>query len=136
MKQEDFNKLKDIIEKELTLTESNIHDKSLQISNYYIKFLQIYNKEVKLLKNLYHSKEKKFGDLYHYYKFKYEFQLGTKSEIEVYINSNDEFHDISMEFSNQEIIVKYLEQILDHINNVGYRIKNYIELQKLKQGLL
>jgi len=136
MKVEDFQKLKDVVEKELKITDENVLEKSIQLSNFYAKFLQIYSKELKILKSLYHEKDKVYGKLYHHYKFEGDFQLDTKAEVEAYIKADDTYYKIALKYSQQEIQVKFLEQVLDHINNLGFRIKNYIDLKKMSQGLM
>lgn len=134
MKNEDFQKLKKFVEKELKIEESNVMEKSIQLSNLYTKFLQIYTRELKNLKSKHHEKAKVYGELYHHYKFKFDYQLDTKAEVESYIRADDKYYQIALEYSNLEVQVKYLEQILEQINNLGFRIKNYIDLKKISLG--
>ncbi|MFW6173021.1 MAG: recombination mediator protein UvsY [Elusimicrobiota bacterium] len=134
MKNEDFQKLKKFVEKELKIEESNVMEKSIQLSNLYTKFLQIYTRELKNLKSKHHEKAKTYGELYHHYKFKFDYQLDTKAEVESYIRADDKYYQIALEYSNLEVQVKYLEQILEQINNLGFRIKNYIDLKKISLG--
>lgn len=136
MKNEDFQKLRNFVEKELKIEESNVMEKSIQLSNLYTKFLQIYTRELKNLKSKHHEKAKVYGELYHHYKFKFDYQLDTKAEVESYIRADDKYYQIALEYSNLEVQVKYLEQILEQINNLGFRIKNYIDLKKISQGLM
>ena len=136
MKSEDFQKLKLKVEVELKITEENVMEKSIQLSNLYANILQIYTKELKFLKTKGHEKDKIFGELYHHYKFNFNFQLDSKGEIESYIKADNTFYNIALEYSQQEVQVKYLEQLLEHINNLGFRIKNYIDLKKISKGLM
>jgi len=136
MNADDFQKLKEKIENLLILTDDNVLDKSIQISNYYMKFLQIHSKECKDLKSKFHQREKIYGELYHQYKYNFEYSLDTKNEVEAYIKADDKYYKAALEYSQQEIQVKFLEQSLDHINNMGFRIKNYIDLVKIKKGLM
>ena len=131
-----FSKLKEIIEKELFFNEDNVERMSLHTSNLYMKYLRVYSNEVKILKGISLEKNKIFGELMHHYKFKVDFQLDSKSEIESYIRSDEKYYNISLEYSNQEIVVEYLEKILSRINTMGFEIKNYIEIVKLKKGLI
>jgi hypothetical protein len=132
---EDLQKLKTISEDQLTINEENILTKSLNLPLYYQQYSQIYVKELKLLKVLSLDKDKLFGELYHHYKFKSDFSLDTKGEIVTYIQADQKYYDKCLEVSNQEVVCKFIEQLLDNINKTGYSIKNYIELKKMKEGL-
>ncbi|MFW6282046.1 MAG: recombination mediator protein UvsY [bacterium] len=136
MTNEKFQELKKLIEKEIKLDESNIMEKSIQLSNLHTKMLQLYSNELKLLKNKYHEREKIFGELYEHFRFKSDYSLTTKTEIEPFIKSNDKYYKAALEYSQQEVIVKYIEQTIDQINALGFRIKNYIDLLKIKKGIL
>jgi hypothetical protein len=131
-----FGKLKDFVEKELTFNEDNVERMSLNFSNIYMKYLRVFTNETKILKELYYEKQKMFGKLLHHFKFEVEFQLDSKSEIESYIRSDDNYYNLCLKYSNQEIIVDYLEKTLSRINTMGFEIKNYIEIIKLKKGLI
>jgi len=134
MNQSDFQKLKSFFELELKITEQNIMEKSIQLSNLYSKTLQIYSKELRILKMKKVDMEKTFGELYHKYKFNFDYQLDTKAEVENYIKSDDIYYKLALEYAQQEVQVNFLEQTLGHINNMGFRIKNYIDLKKISLG--
>jgi hypothetical protein len=136
MKSESFQEFKIKIEKELRLTEDNIEEKSIQLSNIYSNVLSIYSKELKIFKNMQIEKDKIYGELYHKYKFEFDYQLDSKSEVDSYIKSNELYYKLALECANQEVQVKFLEQTLEHINNLGFRIKNYIDLKKISKGLI
>jgi len=109
-------------------------EKSIQLSNLYSKTLQIYSKELRILKMKKVDMEKTFGELYHKYKFNFDYQLDTKAEVENYIKSDDIYYKLALEYAQQEVQVNFLEQTLGHINNMGFRIKNYIDLKKISLG--
>lgn len=134
MKIEDFQKFKDLVDKELKVDENNITSKSIQLSNVYTQFLKIYSKELKDLKAKQVERDKIYGELYHHYKFEYDHALETKAEIDTYVRKDPKFYQIALEYSQIEVQVKFLEDTLAHINNIGFRIKNYIDLQKLSKG--
>jgi hypothetical protein len=107
MKIEDFQKLKDFIEKEMKIDKNNILEKTIQISNLYPNLLKIYSKERRNLKNLDLLKDKLYGELYHHYKFKFDFSLDSKSEIDTYVKSDDKYYQICLEYNQQEIQVDF-----------------------------
>jgi hypothetical protein len=142
MKNEDFQKLKDTTEQELKITPENAMDKSIQLSNLYISFLKIHSKEKRVYEVKKLEKEKIYGELYHWYKFpvpnktgdKFDFQLGSISEIDIYIKSNPQYHQLALECTQLEVQLNFIEQTLQHINNLGFKIKNYIDLLKISKG--
>jgi hypothetical protein len=143
MIKEDFEKLKIYVETEFKLTESNVLQKSLQISNLLYELTSIYSKESKLLKIQQIEKDKFYGELYRYYRYgemkgrpNFQQSLSTKSEIDPYIESDELYYKIALEVAGQEVIVNYLEQIVKSINSLGYNIKNYIDLQKFNKGIM
>lgn len=130
-----FKKLKEIVEKELEITEDNIEQMSIKSGNLYHKYLKLYSQELQKLKEIAIYKEKVYGELYHKYKFEGQYELSTKTEVDVYVKSDEIYYNKCLEEANQEIIVKYLEAVVDSILKMGFQIKNYIELQKLKNGI-
>jgi hypothetical protein len=135
MNLEQFKALKAKVEINLDVDESNAAEKSLKFSSLYSKYLALYMQELRLLKTLSTEKDKLYGELYHNFKFKNNYQLDSSKEIETYVRSDQSFYQKCLDFQNQEIVVKYLEETLQNINSTGYRIKNYIELLKLKMGV-
>lgn len=137
MKTDDFQKLKDRVEQELKITEDNIMDKSIQLSNMYSIILNIYTKELKNLKFKKADMDKLYGEIYHVLKKEgYEgHSVDSKTEATVYINSDPRFYPLRLEYAQLEIQVQYLEKTLSLIDNLGFRIKNFIDLQKLKKGI-
>lgn len=136
MKNEDFQKLKELVESRLKINDDNVMNKSLDISNIQIEILKIHSKEFRLLKIKQLDKDKVYGELYHFYKFKFDHSLDSKSEIDTYIRADDKFYQIALEISQQEIQVNFLEKTLEMINTMGYKIKNYVDLQKISKGLI
>ncbi|MDD5651610.1 MAG: recombination mediator protein UvsY [Candidatus Nanoarchaeia archaeon] len=143
MKKDDFEKLKVYFQNECKLTDENILKKTLQMSNLFHEVQPIFSKEYKILKLLEIEKNKLYGQLYHYYKYgkmegkeDFKFTLETKSEIDSYIKSDELYYNKMLEYANQEIIVEYLKEIIKNINNIGYNIKNYIDLQKVYKGIV
>ncbi|MEM4261310.1 MAG: recombination mediator protein UvsY [Candidatus Woesearchaeota archaeon] len=135
MNLEQYKALKAKVEEDLAIDESNAADKSLKFSSMYSKYLALYLQELRILKNLSLEKDKLYGDLYHKLKFKNDYQLDSSKEIDTYVRSDESFYKKSLDVQNQEIVVKYLEETLQNINNTGYRIKTYVDFLKLRMGL-
>ena len=132
---ENFKSLKLKAEKDLIVNETNAADKSLEFARLYSKYTSLYMQELRILKQMSTDRDKLYGDLYHKLKFKNDYQLDSSKEIDIYIKSDESYYNKCLEFQNQEIVVKYLEETLQNITVTGYRIKNYVDLLKLKMGL-
>lgn len=142
MKIEDFEKLKKKVKEELELNPDNIEQQSIKSGTLHQKYLTVYMKELRIYNRLVAEKDRLYGELYHKYKYPsaddgigFQFSLDSKSEIDTYINSNEQYYKKRLDIQNQEIIVKYLEKVLDSINKMSFYIRNYIELMKIKHGL-
>lgn len=138
MKTEDFQKLKDIIEQELKITEENVMDKSIQLSNLYSMILKIYSKELRALKEKKLEIDRCFG--INYAKLKNEGYFGRNvesiKEAEIYIFNDNQYYQLKLEYSQIETQVEILQKYLSQIDNLGFRIGNYITLKKMKLGLM
>jgi len=135
MTPEDFKKLKKLVEKDLKWEKETAQDKEIQLSGLYAKYLDAFITQANIRRKLELKRERLFGKLYHKYKFEFQFQLDSKSEVESYIKSDEEYYEASLELVNQQMITDYLEEVLKEINTIGFNIKDYIELEKLKRGV-
>lgn len=136
MKTEDFQKLKDYVEQQLKVTDENIMAKTIELSNLQVYISKVYSKELKTLKTKGLEKDKIYAELYHHYKFKFDFALESKAEIDTYVKGDDKYYQVALEYAQLEVQMAYLEQVLSNINNLGFRINNYVALKKLKMGLI
>lgn len=132
---EKYKELKLKVENDLVVNETNAAEKSLAFARLYSKYTSLYLQELRLLKKMATEKDKLYGELYHEFKFKSDFQLDNRNEIDIYVKANERYYNKCLAFQNQEIVVKYLEETLQNITTTGYRIKNYVDLLKLKMGL-
>ena len=63
------------------------------------------------------------------------FKKLLKSEVEIYIESDDEYIDVVTRLSIQDEKIDYVLSILKAINTRGFAIKNAIDWEKLTQGI-
>lgn len=131
---EDFEKLKNITKTKMVLTNENIVDKSISIISYYHQYLNLYIDEYKLYKDLLVEKEKLYGVLYNDLRYNTNKDLKSRTEIEPFINSNDMYYKLCLRINDQEMIVKYLEEVMDSIKKLSFNIKNIIDLKNLQGG--
>lgn len=137
---EKFEKFKVECAEIFKITEENINDKNMKVSSMYELTLRVYIQEKKLLNQMNIEKEKMYSDLYHYFKFnrefKSDFSLNTKNEVEVFITRDEKYHKYLLSITDQEMQVKYIEEVMDQLKKMTYNIKNYVDLKKIKLGLM
>jgi len=127
-----FEKYKKEIEEDLTLTELNIKDKSLNRAKIAIKWNERYVKFLKLEEEL----NVVLNDIYMEYYYKYRFgdvdEEYTGRDLERKIKSEPEY----MKFEKYRILVSSIKDFLKNnlklIEQQVFDIKNYIEYLKLE----
>jgi hypothetical protein len=134
MTETEFKKLRKKSENDLTITKKNVLEKSLQIPKLLDSYIKIFTKEYHDYKNLLAKKKKKYGELYEHFKFKSKYTLDKKSEIEPFIYGDDDFFKISKQCNDQEMICKFLENIIDTLKSMSFNIKNFIDYNKFLNG--
>lgn len=60
----------------------------------------------------------------------------VKSDLPIYVDSDDEMCDLELKMSYQQGIVTYLESIIKEINNRNWTIRNAIEWRKFTNGIV
>lgn len=135
MDQENFKKLKKMVNSTLQINEDNVAEKSRKIPYIQSKYAGILVNEIEIYKKLDLNKIKIHAEKYKYYKEEYSREL-NKTEIEIYINNEEIYQDILSTLSKQSIIVKYLEETLTNIKAISFNIKNYIDIKKYFEGIL
>jgi len=137
---EQLKTLKQIVKKDMTIDPKDPHimevlcDSTLHHSKLYHRYVDLFTVESRKLKKLKADKVKKYGELYHHYKFEGDFKLDTKGEIDAYIGANKEYYDLILKFNDQEIVCQFLDKTLDNINNMKWNVKNYLEYKKFLSG--
>ena len=134
MNEKNFKDFQLIVAEKVKLSPDDIDKKTLDLSNLYHTISDKYVQELKILKKMLLDRDQLYGELYHKYKFGQDFHLDTKTEIDTYVRADKSYYDKALEYQQQEIMVKYFEQMLEVINKAGYAIKNYIDFTRLKNG--
>jgi len=136
MEDDKFRALQAKVNKDLTITQDNVMQKSLDLSKLYTEYSRRYYTQVGILKNINIEKVKLYKKLYHYYKFDGDFRLDTKKEVEIYVLADTEYCQLRLDWDKQSIIVEFLEKTLANIQRASFTIRDYIELQKFKKGVV
>jgi hypothetical protein len=132
-----FLQLRKEILNELTLNKENIHEQSLKAPMLSCKYSNYYIKLKRMLIKLENDKNKMYKDLYIYYKSpKNGFIVNTKSEVESFIFGDDKWIDIFTKCEEYKIRVEFLKESILMFKNISYIYSNFIESEKLRQGVL
>jgi hypothetical protein len=124
---------------DLEINEENMQQKSLMLGKLYYKYLKILTTEKLKQDKREQSRLDQYKILYHNLRSKgfQGFEVSkTKNEIETYMCMDEKYREIEKEISQNQHIIDYLEDVLDQINRVSFNIKNWIDIQRLKLGLV
>ena len=130
---EELNILKKKASLDLTITEKNALQKTLEIPNLYQIYLSYFIKESMDLKKMKVNLERMYGEKFKYYKEDYGREL-NRGEIEHYIDADKEYHEKNQEYQFQELVCKYLEEITQRMKSLSFDLKNFIDLKTFLGG--
>jgi flagellar biosynthesis/type III secretory pathway protein FliH len=122
---------------DLTVEPDTAEQKTLKISSIYLKYLDIYYSEMRKLKEIQQTKDKVYAELFHEFRKKgFEGYEIKDKNVEVYLSLNENYQKIVGEFKDQTHKVSYIENLLEQINKMSYNIKNFVDIMKLKAGMI
>ena len=139
-------KLEDIMneaEKFLQIDETNLAKESLETPKMYGKLLRIRTNESMLLQRYRFQLKKLYQDKRDYYLGRADpevykakpFDLKIlKSEVDSYIEADDEIRDLTLKIEVQTEKLNYLDNVLKQVANRGFMIRNALEFQKMMNG--
>lgn len=138
-----LDELKQIVERELKIDEAELGIESLRNQKLYTQFLE-YKTNFEFL--LYQAK----GNYKRVYKEKWEYYGGKsdakvyatkpfdlkvlKTDLSIYIESDQELIDAENKVGYYESVIKYIDGVLKTIQSRGWDIKNAIEWRKFEGG--
>jgi hypothetical protein len=139
-------KLEDIMdeaEKYLQIDETNLGKEALETPKLYGKLLRIRTNESMLLQRYRFQIKKLYQDKRDYYLGRADpevykakpFDLKIlKSEVDSYIDADDEIGELNLKIEVQAEKIAYLDNALKQIANRGFMIKNAIDFQRMMNG--
>ena len=139
-------KLEDIMneaEKYLHIDETNLAKESLETPKMYGKLLRIRTNESMLLQRYRFQLKKLYQDKRDYYLGRADpevykakpFDLKIlKSEVDSYIEADDEIQDLTLKIEVQTEKLNYLDNALKQVANRGFTIRNALDFQKMMNG--
>ena len=133
---EKFLALQKRIIADVLLTRDNVQQKILELPILYTKYKKLYLEQRQLLKNINIDIKKTKAKRYHFYKFDNDFRLDTATEINLYVEGDDEMCQMYILQDKQEGIVEYIKDALSQIDKMSYQIRSYVDLEKLRNGAM
>lgn len=130
---DELNKLKKEATEDLSITEQNALEKTLEVPQLFQRYLSLFLRESLILKKMRVNLDKLYGQRFRYYREDYGRELRA-GEIEHFINSEEEYHKKNLEYQTQEAICKYLEDTTQKMKNLSFDLKNFIDLRSFLGG--
>jgi len=141
-----LEEIQDLWQKDCEIDRTELGEESLKISQMHSKYFKIFSAERLQLKKW----QKDYKDLY---RVKYEYYNGVlpledlkdrgwepfslkvlKSDLHIYLDSDKDLCSAQLRIDLQEEKINLLENIIRHLNNRNYQLKNAIEWEKFKVG--
>ena len=140
-----LDELKKIVAKELPVDKDHLDTESLRNQELYAKFIDYKTNFDFLLakakgeyKVLYREKWEYYGgkaDAKVYATKPFDLKV-LKTDLNIYIESDEDIIKIEHKISYLETVVKYLDGVLKSINSRGWDIKNAISWRQFESGML
>ena len=140
-----LDELQSIVAKELRVNDERLDSESLKNQELYAKYLE-HKSRFELLSH------KARADYKQIYKEKWEYYGGKadakvyvakpfdlkvlKTDLAIYITSDEEVIALMDKIGYLETVIKYLEGVIKSIDNRGWDIKNAIEWKKFEAGMI
>lgn len=122
------------VESDLEVNEDNVTEKSLKCGYIYGKWLREFTSRSVELKQKKVDLEVAVGKLTKYYKEEYNRDLKA-TEVEKYLFTDEKYVKLYRQVRILESVCEYLEGALKKFANLGFDIKNYIEIKKFLNGV-
>ena len=140
-----LEELQESVDRDFKLDDTELDSESIKIPLLHNKYLQHFNKFSLLLKKAEYDRKVLARQKWEYYTGKADasvyqdkpFNLKIlKSDVHIYMDSDEELQRADQKEAYLNQVVKYLEQILRTINNRTFLIKNMIEWKKFTSGAI
>ena len=131
---EKYENLQKRIALDVRLTQDNVKSKVLELPILYTKYKKLFIDQSTILENMNIELQKVKAKRYHYYKFDGDFRLDSATEINMYVNGDDEVCNYNLMIKKQTRVVESLKGALETITKMSYLIKAHIDLEKLRNG--
>jgi hypothetical protein len=140
-----LEELQQAVDRDFKLDDTELDSESIKIPLLHNKYLQHFNKFSLLLKKAEYEHKALVRQKWEYYTGKSDpsvykdkpFDLKIlKSDVHIYMDSDEDLQRADQKTAYLNQVVKYLEQVLRSINNRTFLIKNAIEWKKFTSGAI
>jgi hypothetical protein len=140
-----LEELQQAVDRDFKLDDTELDSESIKIPLLHNKYLQHFNKFSLLLKKAEYEHKALIRRKWEYYTGKSDpsvykdkpFDLKIlKSDVHIYMDSDEDLQRADQKTAYLNQVVKYLEQVLRSINNRTFLIKNAIEWKKFTSGAI
>ena len=140
-----LEELQEMSAKDLKIDDQQLDIESLKTPELYGKYLKIFTRWNLLLKQVESKHRILYRQKWEYYGGKADakvyitrpFDLKVlKTDLSIYIESDEDIIKIEHKISYLETVVKYLDGVLKSINSRGWDIKNAISWRQFESGML
>jgi len=140
-----LEELQESVDRDFKLDDTELDSESIKIPLLHNKYLQHYNKFSLLLKKAEYERKVLARQKWEYYTGKADasvyrekpFDLKIlKSDVHIYMDSDEELQRADQKEAYLKQVVNYLEQVLRSINTRNFIIKNAIEWKKFTSGAI
>ena len=140
-----LEELQQAVDRDFKLDDTELDSESIKIPLLHNKYLQHFNKFSLLLNKSEYEHKALVRQKWEYYTGKSDpsvykekpFDLKIlKSDVHIYMDSDEDLQRADQKTAYLNQVVKYLEQVLRSINNRTFLIKNAIEWKKFTSGAI
>jgi len=140
-----LEELQQAVDRDFKLDDTELDTESIKIPLLHNKYLQHFNKFSLLLKKAEYEHKALVRQKWEYYTGKSDpsvykekpFDLKIlKTDVHIYMDSDEDLQRADQKTAYLNQVVKYLEQVLRSINNRTFLIKNAIEWKKFTSGAI
>ena len=140
-----LEELQEMSAKDLKIDDTQLDIESLKTPELYGKYLKIFMRWNLLLKQVESKHRILYRQKWEYYGGKADakvyaskpFDLKVlKSDLAMYITSDEDIIELMNKIGYLEIVIKYIDGVIKSIDNRGWDIKNAIEWRKFEAGMM
>ncbi len=133
--------------KDAPVDRTDLASEASRIPQMHSKYFKIFSVERLLLRKLEQESKQLWKDLWEYYQGNFDYeelkdrgwdqinQRILKSDLNIYIDSNQNWIDNNLKVAYQKEKVDFLEAIIKSLNNRGFNINAAIQWEKFKVGI-
>ena len=131
--------------KDSKMDPDNLHTESLNIPILHAKYYDLYNNITLLRKKADQQRKNIRHERYEYFSGKadpevyidnpFPKKIRDKDTLQKYLDADEKLSGVSLKIEYYDVMLKYLEEILEQLSQRTYQIKNAIEFMRFSAGL-